>query len=391
MANLRLIKFNDFITLQRGFDLPKKDMIGVSYPVVGSTSIIGYHNEYKVLPPGVVTGRSGSLGEIQYIREKYWPHNTSLWVKDFKGNFPKYIYYFLKTLDLKRFNSGVGVPTLNRNDLDTLEVAIHDHPTQFKIASILSAYDDLIENNIRRIKILEEMAQAIYKEWFVNFRFPGHEKVKMVDSELGNIPEGWEVATFKDLVNFIKEGTKSGEHLINRIYVPIDCLPRKSLTLLESKSWEEAKSSLLLFNKGDILFGAMRAYFHKVVIAPFDGVTRTTCFILRAKSSEYFGYSVMLAFQEDTVGFANAHSKGATIPYAVWDGSLADMKIVLPSKHILINFNKCISPILNFLQASYLKLNNLGKTRNLLLPKLISGEIDAGQLNVGVSINEQTV
>ena len=78
MTNLRHIRFKDFITLQRGFDLPKKDMVDGHYPVVGSTSIIGYHNEYKVLPPGVVTGRSGSLGEIQYIREKYWPHNTSL-------------------------------------------------------------------------------------------------------------------------------------------------------------------------------------------------------------------------------------------------------------------------------------------------------------------------
>ncbi|MGH7800439.1 MAG: restriction endonuclease subunit S [Thermodesulfobacteriota bacterium] len=224
------------------------------------------------------------------------------------------------------------------------------------------------------------MAQAIYKEWFVNFRFPGHETAKMVNSELKKMPVGWRIATFKDIVDFIKEGTKPGEHLINRFYVPIDCLSRKSLTLLESKSWEEAKSSLLLFNKGDILFGAMRPYFHKVVIAPFDGVTRTTCFILRAKSSEYFGYSVMLAFQEDTVGFANAHCKGATIPYAVWDGSLADMKIVLPPKHILINFNKYISPILNFLQTSYLKLNNLRNTRNLLLPKLISGEIDVERL-----------
>ena len=107
-SKLKKIFFKDFVTLQRGFDLPKKDMVSGPYPVFGSTSIIGYHNQYKVLPPGVVTGRSGSLGEIQYIQEKYWPHNTSLWVKDFKSNHPMYVYYFLKTLDLSRFNSGVG-------------------------------------------------------------------------------------------------------------------------------------------------------------------------------------------------------------------------------------------------------------------------------------------
>jgi type I restriction enzyme S subunit len=83
--------FKDFVTLQRGFDLPKKNMIDGPYPVVGSTSIIGYHNEYKVKGPGVITGRSGSLGEVQYIKDDFWAHNTSLWVKDFKGNNPKYV------------------------------------------------------------------------------------------------------------------------------------------------------------------------------------------------------------------------------------------------------------------------------------------------------------
>ena len=127
---MKQILFKDFIKLQRGHDLPKKDMIEGDYPVVGSTSIIGFHNEYKYDPPGVITGRSGSLGFVQYIKTKYWPHNTALWVKDFKGNLPQYVYYFLKTLDLAKFNSGVGVPTLNRNDLDTLEIKIHENDDQ---------------------------------------------------------------------------------------------------------------------------------------------------------------------------------------------------------------------------------------------------------------------
>ncbi|MBI1928532.1 restriction endonuclease subunit S [Candidatus Poribacteria bacterium] len=185
--------FKDFITLQRGFDLPKTKMRPGAYPVIGSTSVLGYHDEFKVEPPGVVTGRSGSLGFVQYVPVKYWPHNTSLWVRDFKGNHPRYVYYYLQTLDLQRFNSGAGVPTLNRNDLDTLELWVHSLPTQRKIAAVLSAYDDLIENNTRRIQILEEMARAIYREWFVHFRFPGHETVKMVESAGGLIPDGWEV------------------------------------------------------------------------------------------------------------------------------------------------------------------------------------------------------
>jgi type I restriction enzyme S subunit len=171
-----------------------------AYPVIGSTSVLGYHDEFKVEPPGVMTGRSGSLGFVQYVPVKYWPHNTSLWVRDFKGNHPRYVYYYLQTLDLQRFNSGTGVPTLNRNDLDTLELWVHRLPTQRKIAAVLSAYDDLIENNTRRIQILDEMARAIYREWFIHFRFPGHETVKMVESALGVIPEGWEVKRLADLV-----------------------------------------------------------------------------------------------------------------------------------------------------------------------------------------------
>ena len=100
------IIFKNFIKLQRGFDLPKVQMIKGEYPVIGSTTIIGYHNEYKVDSPGVITGRSGSLGFVQFVKKKYWPHNTSLWVKDFKGNDPKYVYYFLKVFGLERFNSG---------------------------------------------------------------------------------------------------------------------------------------------------------------------------------------------------------------------------------------------------------------------------------------------
>ena len=137
---MKKIKFKQFIKLQRGFDLPRKDMKKGPFPVVGSTKIIGFHNKYKNNPPGIIMGRSGTLGFIQLINEKYWPHNTTLWVKDFKGNYPNYVYYFLKTINLVKFNSGASVPTLNRNFLDNLDIRIHSIFLQKKIASILYAY-----------------------------------------------------------------------------------------------------------------------------------------------------------------------------------------------------------------------------------------------------------
>ncbi len=180
------IDFKNFITLQRGNDLTREQMQGGEFPVVGSNSVIGYHMKFLQNPPGIVTGRSGTLGEVQFINVPFWAHNTSLWVKDFKGNEPKFVYYKLKTLDLATFNGGGAVPTLNRNNLDNISVKVPPIETQKRIAEILSAYDDLIENNLKRIRLLEESARLLYREWFVRLKFPNHEYTPLIDG----LPEG---------------------------------------------------------------------------------------------------------------------------------------------------------------------------------------------------------
>ena len=114
---MKKIKFDEFVRLNRGFDLPDSQVIEGVYPVVASTNIKTYHNEYKIEPPVVVTGRSGSLGKVQYITEKCWPLNTSLYSKDFRGNYPLYVYYYLQLMHLEQYNAGAGVPTLNQNHL----------------------------------------------------------------------------------------------------------------------------------------------------------------------------------------------------------------------------------------------------------------------------------
>lgn len=138
----------DCVEFQRGFDLPKTEMQGGDYPVLGSNGIIGYHNQYKIQGPVVVVGRSGSVGHPFMVEQNAWPHNTSLFIKDFKGNNRKYIYYLLKTLNLERFSSGSAVPTLNRNHIHSLNVRIHANAVdQGRIAAILSSFDDKIALN----------------------------------------------------------------------------------------------------------------------------------------------------------------------------------------------------------------------------------------------------
>ena len=196
------VTLGDVTTLQRGFDITKAEQRPGDIPVVSSSGVASYHDQYKVNGPGVVIGRKGSLGTAFYVSGDFWPHDTTLWVKDFHGNDPKFCYYLLKTLRLERFDAGASNPTLNRNHVHGLPVRIPPATIQRRIASILAAYDDLIENNTRRIAILEEMARRIYEEWFIRFRFPGHEQVKMVESELGLIPEGW-------------VATQLGQHLVS--------------------------------------------------------------------------------------------------------------------------------------------------------------------------------
>ena len=183
----------DAVTLKRGYDLTMADRQDGPYPVITSSGFAGFHNEAKVKGPGVVTGRYGTLGEVHYVETDFWPHNTALYVRDFKGNHPKFISYFLGGLHFNTQNAAAAVPGVNRNFLHMIPVRIPPLPVQRRIAGILSAYDELMENSQRRIRLLEAMARALYREWFVHFRFPDHEKHPRVASPLGHIPQGWEV------------------------------------------------------------------------------------------------------------------------------------------------------------------------------------------------------
>ena len=191
------MSLGEFIILKRGYDLPSNMRVHGHVPVVSSSGITGYHNVAKVEGPGVITGRYGTLGEVFFVADSFWPLNTSLYVQDFKGNDPKFSAYFLKTVLAKRSSDKAAVPGVNRNDLHRLSVRVtRDTGKQRTIASILSTYDDLIENNHRRIRSLEQTARLLYKEWFVHLRFPGHECVTINNG----VPEGWERVHLSKLV-----------------------------------------------------------------------------------------------------------------------------------------------------------------------------------------------
>ncbi|MBI3740730.1 MAG: restriction endonuclease subunit S [Chloroflexi bacterium] len=302
-----------------------------------------------------------------------------MWVKDFKGNFPQYVYYLFQTLDFERFNSGVGVPTLNRNDLDALEIEIHDEPTQRKIAAILSAYDDLIENNTRRIKILEEMARLIYREWFVNFRFPGHEKVKMVNSRLGKVPEGWEVKRLGEVCNVVM-GQSPESHFYNDHGEGLpfhqgvtdfgDRFPTDRIYCTALNRLAEA---------GDILF-SVRAPVGRINVANKKIVIGRGLSAIRSRTDNqvFLFHQLKEQFQEeDKMG-------GGTIFKSVTKDDMLGILILIPSQTHIDGFEKILTPIFRDLEILTVKNANLRRTRDLLLPKLISGEVEVEGLKIRV-------
>lgn len=398
------IEFKDFITLQRGFDLPEHSRVNGEIPVVGSTSISGFHNVAKVSAPGVVTGRSGALGEVQYIDKDFWPLNTTLWVKDFKNNDPKYVYYFLKTLDLKRFNSGAGVPTLNRNDLDTLKIQIHEKNEQKIIAKVLSNYDDLIENNNKRIKILEEMAQKIYKEWFVDFRFPGHETVTFKDSELGKIPSDWNSKPIGELLEHQIGGGWGNEeqrdkytesaYVIRGADIPNGRDGNIQNCPLRYHTKSNIKTRLLQTN--DIVFevsGGSKGQpvgrallLNKNLFNQFNDnvICASFCKLLRTDTKQILPEIVYLHL-------LNIYNNGEIEKYQTQSTGIINFKftffleneqILVPNDTIQELFKNITVPIFDEISLLGYKNQALKQTRDLLLPRLISGEIDVENMEI---------
>ena len=297
-----------------------------------------------------------------------------------------YLLYYLMSNEgqhqLTSRQSGTTVTGIKQKEFRKCLISIPPFEEQKAIAHILSTLDDKIEVNNEINKTLENMAQAIFKQWFVDFEFPNEDGGpykssggEMVESELGMIPKGWEVKVLGEIIDIIKQGTKPGEHLKDRKYNPIDTLPMKSIAINDFKPYEEAKSSLILFEKYDILIGAMRVYFHRVNLAPYKGITRTTTFVLRSKRIQDVPYNLFLLNMDETIDYAERTSKGSTMPYAVWDNGMSNILVAYSNQELRNKFFQIIQPMLETIMKKSAENEVLIKLRDSLLPKLMSGEI----------------
>jgi len=349
------VYFNDFVKLNRGFDLPNDKLIEGEFPVVTSSEIKSFHKDYKVIGPGVITGRSGSLGTVQYVEGKYWPHNTTLYVKDFKGNHPKYVYFFLQTMHLENFNAGAGIPSLNQNHLHKQKIIVPNYPTQRGITSILSTYDELIEVNNQRIKLLEETARELYKEWFVRMRFPGYKQAKFVKG----VPEG--CGEIKHFMDFIK---------LNRGFdLPEEKIKEGEYPVVASTSIKAFHNQFKV--KAPIITTGRSGSLGTVLFVNQDGwPLNTSLYVKDFKGNEplYVFYTLK------NIDFESFNS-GAGVP-SLNQNHLHKLKLWIAGKELQIKFKDFVEPIFQQIETLNQQNTQLRQIRDRLLPRLISGKLE---------------
>lgn len=303
----------------------------------------------------------------------------------------EYIYYYLKTQyeELRNLSSGVR-KNLNSNDIKNYPIRLPGGlDVQATIANVLKALDVKIDLNYRINAELEAMAKTLYDYWFVQFDFPDANG-KPYKTSGGNmiynlnlkryIPEGWSNVKLNKLLTNESISVNANQVSSDTPYTPIDYLPMKKMSFADYAPAHEANTSLIKYNQGDILIGAMRVYFHRVCIAPFNGITRSTSIVLRPKESKLLPYLYQVCNEEKTINFATKVSVGTQQPYVNWEKSLENYEIPFPfCTEIIEKYSISMNCIVNEIINREKENAYLSKLRDWLLPMLMNGQITVKQ------------
>lgn len=396
----------DLIELKRGFDLPQQDRQTGDVPIVSSSGVTDHHSEAKVSGPGVVTGRYGTLGEVFYVDEDFWPLNTTLYVRDFKGNDPQFISYFLRGVDFLAFSDKAAVPGLNRNHLHQARVRYPvDAGEQRAIARILGALDKKIELNRRMGATLEGIARALFRSWFVEFD-PVRAKAdgrdpdlpqpiaelfpdRFTHSELGEIPVGWPVVSIGALAVPTVGGDWGADDPFDGA-VECICLRGVDLELIRRTGWADAPrrwvtprsvekralcdTDVIIASSGAGPTGrSIWAYPSLNRLWGLPVIYSNFCKRVRCQSpaNAAFVDRSLQAMRES--GEVWEYVNGTSVPNLDAGGLLAGKLVALPSTPLLSEFERISRLSMMKLQSK--ESQTLAAIRDALLPRLISGAI----------------
>lgn len=367
----------DLITFQRGHDLPKNQMTDGKYPVVGSNGIIGYHNEYTTESPSITIGRSGNVGNPFIVYGRTWSHNTTLYVKDFKGNDPVFVFYFLKTLDLVNYAGGSAVPTLNRNHIHTLPIKVPESAEiQKKIGYYLRLLDEKIAINREINENLERQISEIYRVWYQ--KYVCAVGLPLVESEYGLIPQGWHYSLVGELCKsisishkfdaekliFLNTGDIEDGRFLHANYMAVSDMPG------------QAKKTIL---PGDILYSEIRPinkHYAYVTFPSEDYVVSTKLMVIRASGIDSRRlYHYLTTEDVITKLQMEAESRSGTFPQIRFD-NISKLPILIADDVTEAAFTTLLHTVYDQIEHNNSENEKLASLRDSLLPRLISGEID---------------
>jgi len=360
-------KLGGIAVFQRGHDLPKTEMnVGV-IPVAGSNGVIGYHNKATTKGPGITIGRSGNIGTPKFYTSDFWAHNTVLYVKDFKGNDEKFLFYFLHIFDFSGFNAGSAVPTLNRNHIHEIPVIIPPFPEQCAIAGVLSSLDDKIDLLHRQNKTLEAMAEALWRKMFVE-----EAEEKNDNGKLGDV-----VASANTGLDAIKRAP------IVEKDTGIKCLRIQDVS--QSKTFDrwgftevsEQNFEKFQLRKDDIIMArtcspGINYFVREDLKAVFNnGLVR-----IRADKSKVYPIFLYCLFKtREFIGHIDGISGGTSVQLNMQVGELLDYNFSFPSLAYQEKILGQFVSIDNKIFKNHKQIHTLSRLRDTLIPKLMSGEV----------------
>lgn len=306
-----------------------------------------------------------------------------------------FLKYFLLNPVFKEYmlmlsSSGATRNAITKGMIENFPIFAPDITTQTSIAEILSTLDDKIELNNKINQELENLAQMLFKQWFIDFEFPDENGNpykssggEMVDSELGEIPKGWEVGDISKIGINIRDNIKSVEFNSTIPYIGLEHIPRKSLSIINWGISTDVDSNKSRFKQNDILFGKLRPYFHKVIIAPFDGICSTDILVVRPVKNICYGYLLFHLFSDEIITYSTNVSGGTRMPRVSWT-DIAQYQIYIPTENVLSEFSFLIENFAAQIKINIEETQQLTNLRDTLLPKLISGELEVSDVSLSL-------
>lgn len=365
MSKISVVPLGEIIQFQRGFDLPTSQRVEGECPVISSSGFTGTHQEFKCEGENVITGRYGTIGEVYYYNGKCWPLNTSLFVKDFKGNIPQYVYYLLKHVLKVDGKDKSTVPGVDRNVLHMMKVSFHkDLIEQQKIVDVLSVIDKKIEVNNKIDETLQEQASLLYDYWFTQFDFPDEtgrpyksSGGKMVWNEQlkREIPEGWIVKPVSELLNVVTGKEDANFSVIKGKYKFFTC--SKDALLCDEFVFDG--KAILIAGNGDF---NVKHYSGK-----FNAYQRT--YVLIPENEKYYGTIYLAATR--LINMFKTGSNGSIVKFITKD-DVDNIMITIPNND---TYFEVINHIITTIESKQIENEELSALRDWLLPMLMNGQV----------------